>query len=220
LFLYRRELLVLRTNGKTWVILSFGAAYLLLCLVISVSQIGDFYQYGTFKIPLFDDRTTYNIEGVYNMDSALYEDNYKEGAVFYYGCIQSELIKEDYLKLFVVHWKHNDYYLQHVMDSLDFKKQELPRFKTDSLRSDFYENRAVTYNTAINRLYRVRMDDKPLDSLKWQRYKHPFSGEEGYLSYIAIDSLSKGRHAIVVKSSNRFSGSYGQNTVFSALFWK
>ncbi len=220
LFLYRRELLVLRTNGKTWVILSFGAAYLLVCLFISVSQIGDFYQYGTFKVALFDDRTTYDIDGVYTMNSAQYEENHREGDVFYYGCIQSEVIKDNYLKLFVVHWNHNDYYLQHVMDSLDFKKKELPRFKIDSLRTAYYDKRSDTYNTAINKLFKVKIDNKQLDNLKWTRYKHPLSDEEGYLSYIPVDSLNNGRHALVVKSSNRFTGSYGQNTVLSLLFWK
>ena len=220
LFLYRRELLVLRTNGKTWVILSFGTAYLLLCLFISVNQIGDFYQYGTFKIPLFDDRTTYDVKGVYNMNSSLYESNYKQGNVFYYGCIQSEIIKDDYLKLFVVHWKHNDYYLKHAMDSLDFKINKLPGFKNDSLRKDFYKNRAETYNVAINQLLRVEIDQSQINDIKWTRYKHPLSEEEGYLSYIPIDSLSKGHHSISVKSSNYFTGTYRKNMVLSLMFWK
>jgi hypothetical protein len=219
LFLYRKELLVLRTNGKTWVLLSFGAAYLLLCLLISVSQIGDFYKAGTFQVSLFDDRTTYDIEGVYHMDSALYEEHFKEGGVFYSGCIQSEIIKEGYLKLFVVHWKRHDYYLQYVLDSLNFKKQ-VPQFKRDSLRINFYANRSSDYNAAINQLYKVHLNKQPVDGLKWMRYQHPLSGEEGYMTYIAIDSLEAGRQTLDVKVGNRYSGSYSQNTLLSLPFWK
>ncbi|WP_350291885.1 hypothetical protein [uncultured Croceitalea sp.] len=217
-FLYQRELWTLRSNSKQWVLVGFGMFYLVMATLISVNQLGTFFYGGTFTIAGFDDRKTYTQPSIYTMQNRYYEENLKEGEIFYRGGIQSEVIKEHHLKLFLVHWFWFDHYTERVLDSMDFKK-EIPVFKNDSVRSTFFKSQSVKYQATLNQLFIVELNDQKLDSIKWDRYKHPKTGEEGYLTYIGVDSLNKGRNTMHVRRR------YGRDTIkttnwISLPFWK
>ena len=136
-FLYQRELLILKSNSKQWILLSFGVFYIVMATLISINQLGAFFYGGTFNIESFDDRETYEQSSIYTMRNQYYENHLKENEVFFRGGIQSEVIDENYLKLFVVHWYWFDHFKDSVLTNLDFKKK-IPVFKNDSIRQTFF----------------------------------------------------------------------------------
>ncbi|MGJ8684238.1 MAG: hypothetical protein ACSHWW_06425 [Nonlabens sp.] len=218
LFLYRRELLVMRTNGKTWVLLTFGSAYLLLALFISINQIGEFYPAGTFSLNIFDDRVTFDRRNDFVIDYHVYEDQLNENEVFFNGGIQSQYVTDNYLKLFIVHDRKYDWYLSHVHDSLKYDRDYNPP-AVDSLRERYFEKRTELDQQSLNLLLEVELDHQSLTDLRWERYKHYKTQEEGYLTYIQVDTLQKGRHIINAFTRNRFTGTVKKSLNFGAPFY-
>lgn len=218
LFLYRRELMVLRSNGKTWILLSFGSFYLLLSLFISINQIGEFYPAGTFNLKIFDDRETFDARKNYVIDYHVYEDELDKGELFFNGGIQSQYIKEKYLKVFLVHDRNNDWYLSHVQDSLNYDKIYNPP-AIDSLVDAYDKKRIELDQQGLNILIKVELDKELLSDLRWDRYKHHKTQEEGYLTYIPVDTLKAGRHIINVSTRNRFTGTVKSSYNFGAMFY-
>ncbi len=217
-FLYHKELLVLRSNSRGWVLASFAIFYVLMASLISINQLGAFFSGGTFKVNIWDDRTTYEQRTVYRMRNQYYEDNLSAGELFKWGGIPSELIKGRQLKLFIVHWYWMDYYAEDVLDSIGFSRT-FPRFQNDSLRTEFLKNQFEKYQNTLNEILTVELNGQKIDSIRWDRYKHPKTGEEGYLTYLGVDSLKMGRHTLEVYRR------YGrkpeqQNTWMSLPFWK
>lgn len=219
LFLFRRELLVIRTNSKRWLYLTCGSLYLLLALFISINQIGEFYESGTFNINVFDDRLTYDRSKNFVIDYRTYEDQLGEDDVFYNGGIQSQYITQDYLKVFVVHWRNYDWYLRHVQDSIQYPVVYDPP-REDSLRMVYNDNRIAKDKIALNQLIALELDEELITDLKWERYQHYKTKEEGYITYIPIKNLSSGRHTVNVFSRNRFSGDVKRSFVFGNSFIK
>ncbi|WP_394748860.1 hypothetical protein [Spongiimicrobium salis] len=217
LFLYQRELLVLRTNGRKWVLVAFGSLYLVLASLISINQIGEFYDAGTFEFNWWDSRKTYEQPTVYSMNSRRYGENLKEGDGFFLGGIQSEVVKDKHIKLFVVHWNWFDGYMQHAMDSLQMKAKA-PKFESDSVGRAFYNEQHRKYQKAVNSLIKVKIDSTEIPELRWERYKHPKTQEEGYLSYILADSLNTGRHTMQVFRQIHWKETRRQSW-FSLPFW-
>ncbi len=218
LFLYQRELLVLRSNSKQWILVSFGVFYIVMATLISVNQLGAFFYGGTFNFEVFDDRETYEQPSVYTMRNRYYAENLKENEVFYRGGIPSEVIDGNHLKLFVVHWFWFDGFKDSVLTSLDFKK-ELPMMENDSIRQAFFDSQRLKYQEALNTMFIVELNKKKLDSVRWERYKHPRTDEEGYVSYLGIDTLEQGRNTVNVKWR------YGKDSLevsswMSFPFWK
>ncbi|GAL75713.1 hypothetical protein JCM19275_1596 [Nonlabens ulvanivorans] len=217
LFFYRRELLVLRTNGRTWLLLTFGSGYLLLALFISINQIGEFYQAGTFNVNLFDDRETFDSTQNYIVDYKMYEDQLAPNEVFFNGGIQSQYVKDNYLKVFIVHHRKYDWYLKYVQDSLKLNTYQQP--KSDSLRRQYVQERGILDQVALNRLIKVEIDDKLYTDIKWDRYQHYKTKEEGYLAYIKVDTLDPGRHVIRTYTRNRFTGKVRPSFCFVVPFY-
>ncbi len=219
LFLFRRELLVIRTNGKRWLYLTFGSLYLLAGLFISINQIGEFYPAGTFNINVFDDRLTFSEDLNYIIDYHTYEDQLGENEVFYNGGIQSQYVTDEYLKVFVVHWRNYDWYLRHVQDSIQYPVVYDPP-RQDSLRIAYNNNRIAKDQIALNQLIALELDEELITDLKWERYQHYKTKEEGYITYIPITDLASGRHIISVFTRNRFTGTVRKSRVFGTSFFK
>ncbi|MFD2585555.1 hypothetical protein ACFSQJ_01360 [Croceitalea marina] len=218
-FLYQRELLILRSNSKQWILLSFGVFYIVMATLISINQLGAFFYGGTFTVKSFDDRETYEQPSVYMIRNNYYEDHLKENEVFYRGGIQSEVIDENYLKLFIVHWFWFDDFKDSVLTDLDFKK-EIPIFKNDSIRSAFFDGQRNKYQQALNTLFTVELNTKKLDSVRWDRYKHPKTDEEGYVTFIKVDTLKQGRNIMHVRRRYGKKDSQVSQNWMSFPFWK
>ncbi|MGB5944232.1 MAG: hypothetical protein WBG71_15210 [Leeuwenhoekiella sp.] len=219
-FLYAPEMRALQGRKSKLTLLLSGAVYLCLAIVISINQVGKYYPFGTFTFEFLEDRKYYDIRGSNVYNSVYYNDNIGENSVSFYGCIQSEIIKDKHLKLFIPSWNHFDKYLRHAMDSLDYSTT-YDYSNIDSVRAKEIVYRKNSFNKILTRLFEVRIDDAIINPPTWYRYTHPKTREEGYVTYILCDSLSIGHH--LLKVDNRFinwKGEVHQGNWINIPFWK
>ena len=219
-FLFKREFLVLRTNAKRWFVYGITAIYLGLALLISINQIGAYYPFGTFNIKTFDDRTQYDISRVPEMNALRYETALTPGRNSFYGCIQSEIISDDYIKLFVVSWVNFDRYLKDRFAHYGFSTDS-PTFDTQQQYDDYRSKNQLAYQRTLNDLFTVKIDEVEQGTLNWKQYVHPISKEEGYVTFIPIDSLIKKEYLLKVET--RYFGnndSIRKGLWMSIPFWK
>lgn len=199
-FLFKREFLVLRTNAKPWLVYGLSVLYLGLALLISINQIGRYYPFGTFNIEPFDDRTQYDLPLATSVNGLRYENNLTPERVSFYGCIQSDIIKEDYLKLFVVSWVNFDQYLQNRFTHHDYKTS-VPNLESSQAYQRFYKKNDSLYQKVLNDLFTVRIDGEEYPDLLWRETINAITREEGYVTYIPIDSLAKKEHMLILERS-------------------
>lgn len=220
-FIYRREALVLKSNVNRWMLYIFAILYLSIAIMTSVNRVGEFYSSGTFRVNLFDDRDFYKMPFRTYLNAMRYESNLRPGNKVQYGSIQSDIIKDDYLKLFVVYREQFDWQLEDT-----FEKYPVATAFPDSLevkkdRTDFAKQQTKNFLRAINDFLKIEIDSTPYEDLLWYTYKNPITEEEGYITYIKIDSLSKDAHKleITVRYDSQSRGSV-KETWLRIPFWK
>ena len=107
--------------------------------------------------------------------------------------IQSSVIKENYLDLFIPRYKREDGVIN---DLCGF-------YQWDEEKSD-EENRAlrdVHRRNCAQKYYKVHIDNRRLEEIPFNFiYEFKKSGK-GYQAYIPIDSLARGRHVIRIESA-------------------
>ena len=199
-FLFKREFLVLRTNAKPWFIYILSTVYLGLALLISINQIGEYYPFGTFNVDLFDERTQYSLGQASSINGVRYESNLKPGGVSFYGCIQSDIIEDDYLKLFVVSWVNFDDYLKQRFQHHGFSTT-VPRLDSPEAYDTFYKKNDSLYQRVLNDLFTVKIDDQIFPDLTWRETVNAVTKEEGYVTYIPIELLNNKEHMLILERS-------------------
>ena len=219
-FLTRREFLVLRTNTRKWVLSAFILLYLGIAVVASASSVGDFYSSNAaFKIELFDDRSMFDVSGSPRMTRSYYSNNLNEKSKIFYGAIQSEIVTEDFLKLFIVSWVDFDLYLEDRYIEYDVKIKN-PEFDTREQVDSFLQRNALNWQKSINDLLTISIDSTKQKALEWARYKHPVTNEEGYVTFIPIDSLQQAKHQLKVLAKRKFNNGYIRENVWLNIpFW-
>ncbi len=203
-FMYNREFLVLRTNVNRWLLYGFSLVYLGVAFLISVNQIGDYYPYGTFNIDLFDEREAYDVPRAPSVNALRYETSLKEGSLVFRGCIQSDIIKERYIRLFLVSWVNFDYYLKHAYTQNGFLQKAPDSLKTAADWETFNAKNTVAFEQSLNDLFKVKLKGAPdslLYDLSWRLHRHPITREDGYLAYIDTEGLASGKHVLDIDIS-------------------
>jgi len=220
-FITRREFLVLRTNTKRWILNSFIVLYVVIAVIASAGSIGQFYRNdGAFEYNIFDDRDYYNIPGSPRVSSTSYSDNLPENSKSLFGNIQSEIIHDNVIKLFIVSWQDYDNYLEERFDEYKVAT-EVPEFENDADYLDFYEHNTTFWQQAMNDLFEVKIDNIYYTKLQWKRYVHPKTKEEGYMTYIDISDIPKKEHLLQVWFKNKFENGYVRNRFWLRVpFWK
>ncbi|NER16532.1 hypothetical protein [Spongiivirga citrea] len=197
-FLFKRELLVMRTNANKWLLYLFSIAYIFIALVFSVNHIDRYYSYGTFRFNIWDDREQYAVNNAPRNNALRYQNNLSKSRKSYLGCIQSDIIKDRYVKLFVVSWVTYDNYLKTSYEKYGYEKDNRS-FNTYAERINFERKNDSVYRLALNDLFRVSIDDKPFTNLTWSTGVNPVTLEDGYYAYIDINSLEPKEHKLKVK---------------------
>ena len=72
----------------------------------------------------------------------------------------------------------------------------------------------------MNKLFIVELNKKKLDSVRWNRYKHPKTGEEGYLAFIKVDTVKQGRNIMQIRRRYGKKDSQVSQNWMSFPFWK
>ena len=218
-FLFKREFLVLKTNTKPWFVYLITALYLGLALIISVNQIGAYYPSGTFNITFFDDRTQYDKGLAPTMNSSRYESGLNDEIPAFYGCIQDDIIEDDYLKLFVVYWVTFNFYLEDRFEYYGYL-ENYPKLTDTFTAAQFKKQNDSLYQRALNDLFTVSIDQERQDSLHWKNYVHPITAEEGYVTYIPINQISNKEHELKLEATFK-SGDSTRTVMWMKIpFWK
>jgi len=197
-FLYRRESLVLKTNVNKWLIYGFAILYIAIAVIISVNRIGKFYTYGTFNVNLFDEREMYELPFNKTLVSSEYEANLTSNDRIAYLTIQSEIIKDDYLKVFVLSNQVFDYVIERSLNKVDYEFIRPDSINTSKKYQAFSDANDAKFSNAIDAIFRTRIDDGEAIANEWFSYTHPLTKQEGYVTYIPIKDLSSAKHTLYV----------------------
>lgn len=220
-FITRREFLVLRTNTRRWILNSFIVLYVVIAVIASAGSIGKFYRNeAAFEYNFFDDRNYYNIPGSARVSPTSYSDNLRETSKSLIGNIQSKIIRDNVVELFIVSWDDYDNYLEERFE-LYGVATEVAEFENDQAYFDFYEHNAKFWQQSMNDLFKVKIDNIYYTKLQWKRYIHPKTKEEGYLTFIDITDLPKKEHLLQVWFKNKFNNGYVRDRFWMRIpFWK
>lgn len=218
-FLFKREFLVIKSNTRKWLFYFFVFFITGISLFFSVVQLGEYYPYGTIKIKLMDERGYYDLSKAPKVKAYSYETNLKSNSVIFRGSIQSDIVKDKYLKLFVVSWHRFESFLEY-----SYKKEEFPLPKELNDGNEYHsENNNIAdslYNNVINDLFTVHIDQDTINNLEWLNYTHPLTKEDGYLTYIPIDTLPSSKHDLTVDVSWIYKNEKKTGRWLDIPFWK
>jgi len=137
----------------------------------------------------------------------VYENYLPEGSVIREACIQSDIVKDNFLKLFITHKRFWEY-------SLDSEKLVEIETVIDSLERVGSTEQTYQYiMDNYDNLYCVYLDEKRINKIDWFFYKHPKTVAGGIVSYIDISNLGKGHHNVRIKLLD-------EKQIANIHFWK
>ncbi|MFC2126740.1 hypothetical protein ACFLU5_18290, partial [Bacteroidota bacterium] len=173
-FLYRNQYYTLLTNIRKWKLLFFGFIFVLISSVFAIRIISKMLFLPTYV-------HAHNFYNVFSpsLDNLMYFDEIADGDKIYKAAIQSYVVKEDYIKLFVRYSNPIDYDLANKTDWEKLGKDE----QIETL-SNFFD---------------LTIDEKIASSTEnWMFYIHPETRQLGLLNIIPIDNLPPGPHQLAV----------------------
>jgi len=106
--------------------------------------------------------------------------------------IQSKIIKDDYLELFIPEVRREKNSRVKICGSFDGERNAR-ELKNRIERSSYEENCATQY-------YKISINDGDPLNLKFTYQRHSLNGERGYLTYIPLDSLPNGSQLLNIKT--------------------
>lgn len=186
-FLYRSAYYTLVTNIKRKWLLAVGVAgYMIIAFTITQISFA-----GSNLMPAlsFGNTDIKNYLGIqsnrYKYDTRQYENTRKANDLIQHVSIQSDIVGEKYLKLFVVHQKA----IERLMNR-DCKAKMMGKMNALEQRKmlECYKN-----------FYKIFIDDSLIPKVKWRYYQHPKTSEEGIIAFIPIDHLVPTEHIVEVK---------------------
>ncbi len=125
-----------------------------------------------------------------------YENHLPTGEYNFTPTIQSDIINDKYIRLFIPHRPIDD-------DSLAAKFPGLAPFRVgglgfESSKPESLDDVAKSLG-ALKEFYLVTLNDSALVGASYSFYTHPKSTMRGLMIYIPVDGLPKGRHLLIVR---------------------
>ena len=170
--LYRTTYYTLVSNIRPWIVVAGAIMYLVIAFTIT--------QLGRSGVGAFIDTKSFlNIRSQsHELDARYYESQRPKGDLVQQATIQSDIIDDSFIKLFIVHQKIIENLMDHNCD---------PNTKKGAALLDCYTN---FYKIFINEVYQ--------DKLNWKQYTHPDTKEMGLITYIPIHKLKSQEHTLKV----------------------
>ncbi len=186
-FLYRSAYYTLVTNIKRkWLLATGIAGYLLVALAITQLSFGGGNLMPALSFNSLDTKAYLGLEvDRLKFDTRQYDNTRKPNDMVQHVSIQSDIVQEKYLKLFIVHQKIIERLMD--MDCAEKAKSIVKRIEQRKMLNCYRE------------FYEVYIDDARVNVVKWRYYTHPKTGEEGILAFVPIDQLSPTEHIVEVK---------------------
>jgi hypothetical protein len=139
-----------------------------------------------------------------------YENLIDKEANIYTPFIQSDIITDDFLKVFIPRIARED-------EHINFKNFSFTeRFK---MTDDQRENRYIEELEAYKKFNRLYINDLEVPNLTFQYYAHPQASRRGLLVYIPSEHFVKGRNMLEIRK-NYFSKDSIQKIVKIPFFYK
>ncbi len=180
---YRSIYYILISNFKKWKVVSFILAF----IVITV------FLFSQNSNPNSTSRNFSRLE-FYGGSRGLYVPsqsylNSSTDARFQRAAIQSDIVKDDVLRLFIT---HQVAYEDSIRSLCDYQQLQ-NRYSQDSLKL-----------VCMNEFYHVSINDSTYRSPKWYFYHDPKSDHRGIIAYFNISHLGTGMHELEVSLENWF----------------
>lgn len=199
-FLYRNAYYTFITNVKRWQSIIGMSAFLIVSIGITLINGGVISQYqdSRFYLQLKDNHNEYL--------HAHYDDQRLNNQLVLTASIQSEFIDgDDFLKLFVVHRKQFEPYMDAVCGNL----MELAIDKDKLMCFDMF--------------YKVTINENKVSGIRWRKYQHPTTKEKGMLGVIDINKYPRGESTLEIKlqyPQNMTESEYSDGMYARIPFWK
>ncbi|MDX2304590.1 MAG: hypothetical protein NW226_17410 [Microscillaceae bacterium] len=170
--LYRTTYYTLVSNIKAWIVVAGAITYLI--IAFSITQLTRSGADAIFNPKKYLNIRSQNTE----LDTRLYENLRPAEELVQQASIQSDIIEESYVKLFIVHQK--------IIENLMDKDCAIDR-ETEAEILDCYAE-----------FYHILLDNQPLEKLRWRQFTHPKTKEMGIISYIPIREAIPGEHSLKI----------------------
>ena len=170
--LYRTTYYTLVSNIKPWIVILVATVYLLFALALT--QVNQSSADAIYNVRKFLNLTSE--KHIY--DPRYYETFRPEGELVEHLSIQSDIVKDSFLRLFIVHQK----VIENLMSSDCGQKA-----KTQEAMMACYDE-----------FYRIYIDGEYIKNLKWRQYAHPQTGEQGIIAFVPLQEITKEEHHLKV----------------------
>lgn len=132
------------------------------------------------------------------LDYAHYQNLTDEGAAHHVPTIQSDIISEPYLRLFIPFRAKNDN--KRVADQCpDIEPARREGFYAGIGEENLSEERRVALLECLASVYTITIDDVPTPATQFFFSQHPTSKIRGLQTYIPVDTLGKGQHRLRIE---------------------
>lgn len=217
-FLYRKEWMTLLSNVKKWKLYLIFAFYFVLSFVIVSNDIGTFFNSpGLLKFEWSESR---KFLGLDTWRRKIYSERYdnlrKEGNMVFDMALESDVIKDRYLKLFVVYKYLFDDALGAILKNNGVKDGNTIR----RLPRDQYIEQDSLTAASLNEFFTVLLNDNVISKLDWSFYDHPRTGERGFVTYIDMKNMPSGKYYLELRNKEYIDGQLQDHRYREMTFYK
>jgi hypothetical protein len=145
---------------------------------------------------LWDTRNYYSKESeAYTLDAKLYDNLRPQDKFIEYVSIQADVIKDNFLRLFLVYPKRLDIRLKAFCPPPIIDKK-LPRATQNELKDAYYL-------ACVGRFHKIYLNDSLQKKLDFVYHRHPQTGEKGFLTYLDLQSAKRGKNQLRIMRPDR-----------------
>lgn len=143
----------------------------------------------------------------YSMPSSSYENKSKNILTVNKPIIQSNIIQEGFIELFIPYDIKDNHFIELTNPSIvPFKKKGLSSKivlavtdDNDSMNKLSIDERSRLVLKAMNEFYMISIDDSLIEKIDFSFYKHPKNQTPGIYTVLFIDSLKQGKHMLSIE---------------------
>ncbi len=186
-YFFRYEWRVLNSHIHPLKVAGVSLLYLAIAILLSLTDIS-WYTLQLEWTPL-DHRDYADMrQGYLSIDKEEYEEHYEANEYRRHVTIQSEVIKDRYLDVFVPYDEWYDNSLRYL-----YEKNGVVKSPSDKEDYDMVENLNGVLD-ALDHTFGVRIDGVDRDSLRWWQRHHPKTDQLGFMTRVDVDTLDAGAH--------------------------
>lgn len=192
-FLFKHEWLVLTSNIKRWKLYLTGFGFFAAAILLSMNDISWSTLSLGFTNPLDHRDFTQVSQPWLSLQNSEYAENYEKGQYMSNATIPSEIVKHNYLPLFLPYDQWYDISLHNL-----FMKDSII---WDVENAEEKVNNKENYQkiqSVFNQSFGVKIDNVLQDSLKWYIREHPNNAQLGFSTILDIDSIDRGHHFLQI----------------------